>query len=335
MLRTIFAPLSLLAGIVAAQAQPSVTLQNFGGSVGNVVAVGPTGTQITDAAGLGTPGSVIFPQPGTAAIPSLSFGVCGTNCGIFAPTASQLGFTIAGTRRLDFGIGTAGAWTFSAAVGFGNNQLTGINSAFSNVAAGWQLGSAAASGTVATLIPNRGDTTTGIGAAGNAKMNFIVSSTTQGDWGDTNASAWTFTSHVFLTGLTTSAGAQTSYICQTTNQLIAVAVANTCATSSIRFKQDIAALPLGLDAVMALQPIVYHYKLTGDDKFDYAPGQRSWQLGFTAEQAASVDPRLITYEESGQPHAFRYEQYVAVLTRAIQEQQEQIDELRRELRGRH
>jgi Chaperone of endosialidase len=148
----------------------------------------------------------------------------------------------------------------------------------------------------------------------------------------TTGTALNVSGTVYLASLTTSSAAQTAYACiSSTNQLVSVAVANTCATSAEEFKEDINPLDLGLDTVLALKPIEYHYRLTGNENFDYAPNQRSWQIGFGARQAADVDERLTTVDGEGNIHSFRYEQFSAVLARAIQQLKADNDNLRSEL----
>lgn len=161
------------------------------------------------------------------------------------------------------------------------------------------------------------------------------------DWNNTNSAAWTITGKVFATGLTTATAAQTSYACiASTNQIIAVAVANTCATSSAKFKEDISDLVVGLDDLVRLRPVAYRYKATGNDKFDNAPGQRDIQMGFIAEEAAAINPLFVTKDEDGNPRTVRYEQLTAGIVNALKELKADNDNLRAEVgrlraAGRH
>lgn len=100
----------------------------------------------------------------------------------------------------------------------------------------------------------------------------------------------------------------------------------TC-SSSRRFKSDIVSLRSGLRDVMALRPVSYTWK---------DGGQRD--LGFVAEEAAEVRPELATRSAGGGVEGFNYEHYTALLTRAVQEQQQLIEGLRGEVstsRARH
>lgn len=93
----------------------------------------------------------------------------------------------------------------------------------------------------------------------------------------------------------------------------------TCSSSS-RFKTDVVGLRSGLRDVMALRPVSYTWK---------EGGQRD--LGFVAEEAAKVRSELATRGPGGEVEGFNYEHYTALLTRAVQEQQGQIEGLRGEL----
>ena len=77
---------------------------------------------------------------------------------------------------------------------------------------------------------------------------------------------------------------------------------------------------MGLDIVERLQPVTFKWK--GRDEQD---------LGFVAEQVASIDPLLITYNSEGEIQGVKYPQLTAVLVNAVKEQQKEIVELRKEL----
>ena len=113
----------------------------------------------------------------------------------------------------------------------------------------------------------------------------------------------------------TLGGAGDDYLCwnSTTHE---VKYGLSCALSSQRFKTAIAPLSNGgLAEVMALQPVSFRFKP------GYGDNGATTQLGFIAEQAATVDPRLVPLDASGLPAGFNYTTYTAVLTKAIQEQQ--------------
>lgn len=125
--------------------------------------------------------------------------------------------------------------------------------------------------------------------------------------------------------LGTSTAAQTGYLCwSSSGGALTVDSTNTCLVSSIRYKKNVKPLEFGLDAVMKLRPISYEYK-DGfmPDKFN--PGR---QDGFIAEEVQKVDPRLTPLDTEGKPKSVEYAQMSAMLVRAIQDQQQEIWELR-------
>lgn len=139
------------------------------------------------------------------------------------------------------------------------------------------------------------------------------------------------TKRVFTAGLTASAGLQTAVLClSSSNEIIADSVA--CLASSERFKQDIAPFDLGLAAVMVMQPIVYRYAPTGNERFDNAPNQRDIHAGFRAEDIAKIDRRLVALDADGAVRTVRQDGITASLVKAVQEQQAKIDAIERRLR---
>ncbi len=95
-----------------------------------------------------------------------------------------------------------------------------------------------------------------------------------------------------------------------------------CSLSSQKFKTDITPLSDGgLAEVLALAPVSFTFKP------GFGDNGATTQLGFIAEQAAAVDPRLVTFDKDGAPSGFVYANYTAVLTKAIQEQQGAIARL--------
>lgn len=130
-----------------------------------------------------------------------------------------------------------------------------------------------------------------------------------------------------LNGLTTSAGLQTAVVClDANNQVISDSVA--CLASSKRFKQNISPLDTGLDEVERLNPVSFFYRPSFNGKLQSNPNYNGPQVGFIAEDVLKVDPRLVVVETSGvykgQPAGFRYENFTAILTKAIQDVEKQI-----------
>lgn len=136
---------------------------------------------------------------------------------------------------------------------------------------------------------------------------------------------------VYVPGVSTSAAAQTNYLCSaSTGEIIAVAVAANCATSSGRFKHDVSYTDVaGLDTVLQLKPVSFVYNNEG-----FKPELSDWSThyGFIAEDVAKVDERLVSYDyETGLIRGVQYEMYTAVLTKAIQELSEKVARLEAKL----
>jgi hypothetical protein len=87
-------------------------------------------------------------------------------------------------------------------------------------------------------------------------------------------------------------------------------------SSSLRYKNNVENLPLGLDAVARLRPVTFNWKANGEP-----------DLGFVAEEVHQVSPLLTTLNKDGQIEGVKYDRISAVLVKAIQEQQRQIAEL--------
>lgn len=125
------------------------------------------------------------------------------------------------------------------------------------------------------------------------------------------------------TGLSTAAGAISggTYLCEDANFQI-ISDTATCLVSSRRFKEDI--VPLSDDSlskVLALNPVSFEYKKTGNAQLD-ARGQ---QLGFIAEDVVKVEPRLVVLDDTGQPFQVQYENMTALLAKAIQQLNARVD----------
>ena len=54
-------------------------------------------------------------------------------------------------------------------------------------------------------------------------------------------------------------------------------------------------------------------------------------IGFIAEEVEKVFPNLVSYEENEEINGIQYSKLTTVLVKALQQQQEQIDELKKEI----
>jgi Chaperone of endosialidase len=136
-------------------------------------------------------------------------------------------------------------------------------------------------------------------------------------------------SSVNLSGIASSSAAQTGTVCLGTGGLLTYDTTTTCLASDRRLKTKVKPLESGLAEVMQLRPV--SYELWPEDD----PAHLGRQIGLTAQDVAEVDPRLAaTYDDGpykGTPKGVRYQQMVALLIKAIQEQQVEIDKLKKKL----
>ena len=127
---------------------------------------------------------------------------------------------------------------------------------------------------------------------------------------------------VNLSGITASSLAQTGTVCIGAGGALTYDTTTTCLLSALKFKQDVQPLDVGLSELMKLRPVSYSLKP------QYDPDHLGRQIGMIADEVQDVDPRLVGLDGEGKVHGVRYEQMVALLAKAIQEQQQQISELR-------
>ena len=109
----------------------------------------------------------------------------------------------------------------------------------------------------------------------------------------------------------TLGSAGTTSLCRNTDGEIA-----SC-SSSARYKEDITQLQLGLDEVLALQPVGYRWTRAGHA-----------DIGFVAEAVAQIDERLIQRNDEGEVEGVRYDRLNALLVNAVHELTEQNQSLR-------
>ncbi len=81
----------------------------------------------------------------------------------------------------------------------------------------------------------------------------------------------------------------------------------TC-SSSIRYKDHVSDLDLGLALIEQMRPVGYEWK-----------GSHQPDIGFVAEEIAALDERLITRNANGEVEGVKYERLTAVLAGAVQE----------------
>ncbi len=130
---------------------------------------------------------------------------------------------------------------------------------------------------------------------------------------------------VKLSALTAAAGTPNSVCINATTKEITENAATSCVVSSIRYKRNVAPLALATARriVEGVKPVTFVYK----------DGARH-AIGAIAEQADSIDSRLVSLDARGRPNSINYEQITAALLKVVQDQQRRIDSLVAALQGR-
>ncbi|MEI7594620.1 MAG: tail fiber domain-containing protein [Bacteroidota bacterium] len=101
------------------------------------------------------------------------------------------------------------------------------------------------------------------------------------------------------------------------------AVNGTIQTSDIRFKKNVQSLNYGLAEVLKLNPVRYQWKT------DTINQQK---IGFIAQDVLKLIPEVVNIgNDANKTHGINYAEMNAVLVKAIQEQQKQIEDLKQEI----
>ncbi|MCK9626634.1 MAG: tail fiber domain-containing protein [Bacteroidales bacterium] len=97
--------------------------------------------------------------------------------------------------------------------------------------------------------------------------------------------------------------------------------------SDARWKKNVANLSSAssLEKIMALNPVTYEWKVDDYPELKFTEGT---QLGFIAQDMEKVIPEVVTTDNDGYK-GISYEKIIPVLTSAMQEQQEQIEQLKK------
>ncbi len=95
---------------------------------------------------------------------------------------------------------------------------------------------------------------------------------------------------------------------------------STC-SSSLRYKTNIHPFAGGLSVLNRLRPITFDWKQGG-----------MHDLGFGAEDIATIEPLLVTRNEKGEVEGVKYDRISAVLVNAVQEQQQQISQQQEQIK---
>ena len=96
-----------------------------------------------------------------------------------------------------------------------------------------------------------------------------------------------------------------------------------CGTSLRKYKKNIHPLSHGLADIMQMKPVRFDWKSTGET-----------EIGMIADDVAKIDPLAGAYNKDGQLYNFKDRAVLATLVKAVQEQQSEIESLKKELARR-
>jgi hypothetical protein len=103
---------------------------------------------------------------------------------------------------------------------------------------------------------------------------------------------------------------------------------STTTASDIKFKENVKSIPYGLKEVLQMNPVEFDWIEKRDGQHD---------IGFIAQEMEKIVPEVIketeTLEVGGTHKTMDYAKLTSILVQAIQEQQEQINELKEKLNG--
>jgi hypothetical protein len=151
-----------------------------------------------------------------------------------------------------------------------------------------------------SVATSSGGTYFTVGAAGNVG---VGSTTPWKTFSVAGSGAWS--------GLNAAAsGNVTLCINATTKLMYEGSSATTCTPSSARFKNTIETSTTGLETLTRLHPVTFFFNDHGD------PTQ---QLGFIAEEAFLVDPRLVNLDPAGKPYSLKLDNFMSLAVSSIQE----------------
>lgn len=142
------------------------------------------------------------------------------------------------------------------------------------------------------------------------------------------ATGITGTGTITFSGLST--GTNADFLCLSAGGVVLLQT-TACTISSLRFKQDWKLFEEdAIASILRLDVGTFHINETISNQRD--PNARSLQIGLNAENVARIVPEAAVYEDDMRtPKSYRQEGIIALLVKAIQQQQAEIEVLKRRL----
>lgn len=215
-----------------------------------------------------------------------------------------------------------------------NTNVTSLTTGSSNVI----IGNLVASGSNLTTGSNNVLIGTGsnVGASGSSASNTICLGTTGGCSISMNGTGTVSSQNVIIGGLITltniasDATHTDAAICEDTTSHALYSGSGTLGvclgTSSARYKTGIKPVGIAFDKIAALKPVTFRYiKGRGDN------GVKQ-QFGFLAEDMVKPFPQLVGLDSDGKPNSVDIIGLIPWLVQALQEQQAEIEQFKKEYR---
>ncbi len=156
-------------------------------------------------------------------------------------------------------------------------------------------------------------------------MRFVAGTTTTQALVSTTSTS--FAAALNIPAISQLATVTTGYVCWTTGTGALSEDSTTCLSSLGSLKKNINPFGGATTELMALKPSIFEWKAPADRN------QQGPQLGFIAEDVASVDPKLATHTSNGNLRGWQEPGMIALLVRGFQEQQQEIAALKAQLRA--
>jgi hypothetical protein len=200
----------------------------------------------------------------------------------------------------------------------GSNTAVGVEALISNT-----IGNNNTAIGVVALLNNNGDNNI---AVGNSAGSNLTTGDNNIDIGNTGATAESGRIRIGTRGTHTATFiAGISGVAVTGSQVSVNSNGKLGVTaSSRRFKDEIKPMDKASEAILALRPVMFHYKRGVDP--DGVP-----QFGLVAEDVEKVNPDLVARDETGKPYAVRYEAVNAMLLNEFLKEHRAVEELKKEI----
>jgi hypothetical protein len=102
---------------------------------------------------------------------------------------------------------------------------------------------------------------------------------------------------------------------------------NIVSASDARLKDNVNTIENALDKVLNLRGVTFTWNNRKEDDPDY----QKTQIGFIAQEVEEVVPEVVTYAEDIDEYSLNYGQMTALLTEAMKQQQEMINNMKKEI----